>query len=242
MNKFHAERGMSLVEATIVLMVLASLTSVMSPAISDYVNDAKQVKVKEDCEAIGVTVARLVRDVGRCLKQDAAGGCTKSNRADILYSQGPDTTPQDLDAGAADFTSPDVQGALNWDKEDSRGDSMEDQFVTNAPNYPTPASTGAYLIPGPQFNLGWRGAYMSSVIGSDPWGKRYLANTAFLAIAHDASDGVAEGNKRGGWSHDVICISAGSNSLYETPFGDHTRHGTPRGGDDFVYVIAGDMR
>lgn len=240
--RFKADHGMSLVEATIVLMVLGVLSSVLSPAIGDYVNDARQVKVKEDCEAIGVTIARLARDVGRCLKIDAAGGCSKANRADILFSGGPDVVAADLDASAAEFSSPDVQGALNWDKEDSRGDSMERQFVTNGPNYPTPATSGAPLWSGPQFNLGWRGAYLSSVIGSDPWGKRYLASTAFLAVANDASDGSAEGNKRGGWSHDVICISAGTNGLFETPFGDHGRHGTPRGGDDFVYVVAGDTR
>lgn len=241
LRAFQADRGMSLVEATIILMVLGVLSSVLSPAIGDYVNDAKQVKVKEDCEAIGVTIARLARDVGQCLKLNAAAGCSKTNRADILYSGGPDVNADDLDASAVGFSSPDVQGALNWDKDDSRGDSMERQFVTNAPNYPTPATTGGYLVSGPQFGLGWRGAYLSA-IGSDSWGKRYLTSTAFLAVANDASGGSAEGNKRGGWSHDVICISAGTNGLFETPFGDSGRHGTARGGDDFVYVVAGDTR
>ena len=53
MRSWNSERGMSLVEATIILMVLAILTSVLAPSIGDYVNDARQVKAKEDLEALG---------------------------------------------------------------------------------------------------------------------------------------------------------------------------------------------
>ncbi|MBI1872798.1 MAG: hypothetical protein HYS05_02780 [Acidobacteria bacterium] len=61
-------QGLSLVETTIILLVLLVLTGVLAPAINDFVNDAKDVKVKEDCEAIGATVMRLARDVGPCLR------------------------------------------------------------------------------------------------------------------------------------------------------------------------------
>ena len=64
MRSWNSERGMSLVEATIILMVLAILTSVLAPSIGDYVNDARQTKVREDLEALGTSVARLVRDTG----------------------------------------------------------------------------------------------------------------------------------------------------------------------------------
>jgi hypothetical protein len=37
----------------------------------------------------------------------------------------------------------------------------------------------------------------------------------------------------------VFCISAGPNKKYETPFGGNGLGGTTRGGDDFIYVIAG---
>ena len=63
-------RGLSLVEVTIMLLVLMLLTGVLAPSIMDFVKDAQWVKVKEDCEAIGVSVARLTRDVGPCLKFD----------------------------------------------------------------------------------------------------------------------------------------------------------------------------
>jgi type II secretory pathway pseudopilin PulG len=73
MRTWKSERGMSLVEATIILMVLAILTSVLAPSIGDYVNDARQVKAKEDLEVLGLSVARLVRDMGMPFPVRTAG-------------------------------------------------------------------------------------------------------------------------------------------------------------------------
>ena len=98
---------------------------------------------------------------------------------------------------------------------------MEHQFVDNGggPDYPAPADLSSDLFAGPGAGLGWRGAYLSSPIGPDPWGHRYLVNTVFLAVARDADAGTGEGQRSGGWSHDTFCISAGPNGQYETPFG-----------------------
>ena len=234
---------MSLVEATIILMVLMLLTGVLSPSIGDFVSDAKHVKVKEDCEAIGVSVMRLMRDVGECLKFDGKERCTKQNRVDILYSDGPDVNHGDVDSNAQDFNHADIaQSPLNWWYEEAHGDSLEHQLVENGNNskYRTPAQTAptGYTMSGPQFNLGGRGAYLSSPIGADPWGRRYVVNSVFLATAYDATEGNGEGQRSGGWAKDVFCLSAGQNNIYETPFGDDCL----RKGDDFIYVISGDTR
>lgn len=252
----QSQTGMSLVEATIILMVLMLLTGVLAPSINDYVNDAKDVKVKEDCEAIGFTVMRLVRDIGPCLRfnanqdnwqQNFTRHCQKQNRVDILFSDGPDVTQNDLIGDASQSFNGNnnvANNQINWDDDDQRGDSMEHQFVTNdtGPRYPTPSTLNTYDRPGPHFNLGWRGAYLSSPIGPDPWGNRYLVNTVFLATARDANQGIGEGEMSGGWSHDVFCLSAGRNSLFETAFGGNQFGGTSRGGDDFIYVISGSSR
>ncbi len=132
-RRLTTARGLSLVEVTIMLFVLMLLTGVLAPSIMDFVRDAQWVKVKEDCEAIGVSVARLARDVGPCLKFDGTGACTKTNRVDVLYSDGPDVKPTDMSGAAlgafygGDATATD----LNWHMDDSRGDSMEHQFVDN---------------------------------------------------------------------------------------------------------------
>ncbi|MCX6551586.1 MAG: hypothetical protein NTY02_11400, partial [Acidobacteria bacterium] len=88
MTHKHNERGLSLVEATIILLSLMVLTGVLAPGVRDYVNDARDVKVKEDCEAIGVSVARLLRDVGPCVRMDGRLPCVIQNRADLLISEG----------------------------------------------------------------------------------------------------------------------------------------------------------
>jgi hypothetical protein len=240
---FTTTRGLSLVEVTIMLLVLMLLTGVLAPSIFDFVNDAKWVKVKEDCEAIGISVARLTRDVGACVKFDGQTKCTKANRVDILYSDGPDVTAADVSGDATEtFTSSNIASSLNWYNDDDRGDSMEHQFVTNYPEYPTPADLGTYTTVGPQWGLGWRGAYLSPPIGPDPWGHKYLVNSVFLSVAIDANCGGCEGDRNGGWSRDTFCISAGPNGSYQTPFGGNWRHGVTRKGDDFLYVISGDTR
>jgi hypothetical protein len=65
---------------------------------------------------------------------------------------------------------------------------------------------------------------------------------AFLVVASDATDGTAEGDRRGGWSRDTIVLSAGPNGNYDTPYGGNLNHGTTVGGDDLLYIVRGDTR
>lgn len=247
MRKLKGQKGLSLVEVTIMLLVLMLLTSVLAPSIFDFVNDARWVKVKEDCEAIGVSVARLTRDVGPCLKFNGVAPCTMANRVDILFSDGPEVLPAGVDiATAADYASANMGTTpLNWDDDDivTVGDWMEDQFVTNAPAYNTPLINYPLSFPvGPLFGLGWRGAYLASPIGPDPWGGRYLVNSVFLGVATDAVT-AGEGHRSRWWERDVVCISAGPNALFQTPIGGNGANaGTTRIGDDFIYVIQGSGR
>jgi hypothetical protein len=246
MRKLKGQKGLSLVEVTIMLLVLMLLTSVLAPSIFDFVNDARWVKVKEDCEAIGVTVARMDRDLGPCLKFVGTAACDESNRVDILYSDGPDVAATDVIP--ADYASGNITpSAINWDNDSDAlvGDNMEDQFATNAPLYNTPSQN--YPAPsfpvGPLFGIGWRGGYLAPPIGPDPWGRRYLVNTAFLGVATDSTTAADEGYYQRWWERDVFCISPGPNGLYETYFGGCTiDHGTCRAGDDFVFIIQGSGR
>ena len=248
------QAGMSLVESTIILMVLMLVTGVIAPSIGDYVNDAKRVKVKEDCEAIGVSIERLVRDVG-CLRSVGSDPCDKFNRVDVLQSDGDEITLADIDPTTApDATSAgniDCVGFLNWDLAPICGDSLESQLVKNRPDYPTATTISTVESPGggtyqyskPWMFYGWRGAYLQSPVSWDPWGNPYVVNSAFLSVAQDATAGSGEGQRSGGWSHDVICLSAGPNKIYETPFsGDYPnsgRKGLNRIGDDYAYPISG---
>ena len=245
MRKWNSERGMSLIEATIILMVLGLLTAVLSPAMGDYVNDARDAKVKEDVEAIGLSIMRTVRDSRSPFLQVAyaagAAGLAEANRADLIVGEG--AIPA-LATGLTDFTSGNLSAPINWD--DAIGtpvtvDSMADHLITNVPNYPVPTQA-SFAVGGPQFGTGWRGAYISA-IGPDPWGNRYAANTAFLGVASDAI-AVGEGNAAGGWTKDVIVLSAGRDSTIQTPFGGTANGGSGAGtaNDDVFYTVTGTSR
>ena len=181
----NAQRGMSLVEVTIILMVLSVLTAVLAPSIGDYVEEAKNTKAKEDVEAVGTSIVRLTRDVGQpCLKKATASPCNLVNRVDLLLGGGNDPSIDTSAGFAVAFTFPagsdNDAGAINWKAIGSTAptetDTLDSQFVTNGPVYPGPNYA---LGGGPKAGLGWRGPYLSGPIGQDPWGNRYEASTAF---------------------------------------------------------------
>jgi type II secretory pathway pseudopilin PulG len=254
MSRVRRQQGLSLVEVTIILLVLMLLAGVLAPSIFDFVNDARWVKVKEDCEAIGVSIARLMRDVGPCARFDGQSlPCTQLNTVPLLVSSGRRPT---LGSQAATAYINGVNTALvnnNWN-EATRVDTLENHLVFNTPSnstlfsYPTVSQLGNFNLVGPQFNLGWRGAYLAAPIGPDPWGSTYMVNSLFLAPpSNPTGTSTQEGTL--GWDRDVFCISPGPNVVVETFFGGCLPNahvllpmGTCRQGDDFVYIIQGSTR
>ena len=243
---------MSLVEATIILMVLSIVTAVLSPSVADYVDDARQVKAKEDVEGIGIGIGRLLKDTGYpFLVEDATVTAVDrfkmANRADLAVSSGNIPAVQaGVDTGVV-ATATALQGAVTWTDAIAETDgkvALYNQLVANAPTYPDPTtalSTANPAAPGAlgKFALGWRGAYLGGVITPDPWGFRYECNTVFLGSATDAT--ASNGGATVGWSNDTVCLSAGRNNQIELNFdnaaGATTFSGTQN--DDVVFVISG---
>lgn len=268
-RKLGSQAGMSLVEATIILMVLAVLTSVIAPSMGDYIEDARNTKAKEDVEAIGTAVLRLVRDTGiPCLTTVStptiATACTKAGRADILLSSGTASTvvatAVALPAGTIGQTIGST-GSVNWSGSTAtvgtdttlgtnddlnapltQTTTIDAQFVTNGPSYTAVSfSSGG----GPKSGLGWRGAYLTGPTGADPWGFTYQANTVFLTTASNAA-GSTEGLASSGWQRDVIVVSGGSNGAIQTSLGANPSGsegvGTTAVGDDVIYTVQGASR
>jgi type II secretory pathway pseudopilin PulG len=249
MRKWNSEQGMSLVEATIILMVLALLTATVAPSVADYVSDARQVKAKEDVEAIGTGILRLLKDTGsRCLRTAGTTDCTVANRVDLLVSGGNDPRA----AASTDVTLPDSESAtnasVNWlpdGQAPTQQDNVDSQLVLNTPAYTAATFTGGG---GPRMKLGWRGAYITGPVTGDPWGYKYQANTLFLSVANDATDTAMtpdqaqEGMKQAGWNRSVLVVSPGANGIVETAFGGAGGVGVATGGDDIVYVLRGSTR
>lgn len=239
MTKLSSQRGMSLVEATIILLVIATLTAAIAPSMGDYLEDARDTKAKGDVQMLGLAVVRMLRDTGlKGLKIDAGVAFTESNRVDNLMSAGGTAA---INAGAV-FASGDINGGdINWDGNDN-DDTFENQLVSNTPGgvlasaYSTPAASNR--------GRGWRGSYLNVPAGEDPWGYKYYANTVFLTVATDSTAGAAEGNASGFWAKDVVVLSAGPDNTIQSNIAGSGSNGfgmaTPN--DDVVFVLQGNTR
>ena len=253
MRTWSSERGLSLVEATIILMVLATLTAAISPSIVAYTNDAKQVTAKKDVESIGSGIIQLLRDTGsRCLRLAGTTECTTTNRVDLLTSTG--TDPRAITVADVGSFDTDTAGSgttdFNWLPDaqappSGQRDTIDDQLIEN--DNVTPYAGVTLAGGGPRMKLGWRGAYLNGPVNGDPWGTKYQVNTMFLTVASNATDGggnqTQEGLRETAWYRDVLALSAGVNQIVETSFGGAaSTSGVSAGGDDIIYVIKGGTR
>jgi type II secretory pathway pseudopilin PulG len=236
---------MSLIEATIILAVLAFLTAMTAPSMRAYVRDAQDTKAVTDAKTIGSALERMLTDVGEtAVLRDGNGSAStdppshaSSNLVDLLVSDG--STPT-LTVSRA---TPNSNGT-DWTT------SVNNTFVQKlsyflATNTPSNTSANAYRGPsqmsvsshfdptsGSTFNseYAWRGAYLTS-IGPDPWGNRYAVNVEFLQ--HPLGTGPS------GNVNDVYVVSAGNNGTVDTRY---DVDGVTPGSDDVVYVISGGTR
>jgi len=238
-----SERGVSLVEASIVLSVFAILTAMLAPAIGGYVSDAQHAAAKKDIEVIGTAVTRMLSDVGEAwVLRDGNGGAATTppshaagNRVDLLVGSGavPTVAVARATAGA------------DWDDvvDNAAVQRLEYYLVQNTPSnlaanaYRTASSMSVATEFDPDsgalYNAehAWRGAYLPGPIGPDPWGTRYAVNVEFLARALGAGP---SGNV-----NDVFVLSAGPDRVVDTRF---DVDGATPGNSDLLFVLSGGTR
>lgn len=198
--RFLSHAGLSLVEVAIVVSVMAMITAVMAPAGMTLVAQARDVRVAHDCEAIRQAVVTMVSDLGRTNLRIGGTGTL----VELLVTDG--AVPEAAGPAESPWTrSLDASGAV---------DLLERQLILNEPagnpgySWPTPTRAG-----GP----GWRGAYLRSGAGADPWGRRYAVNVRFL-----------------GQKPDVLVLSAGPDGIVDTPFEARSLR---YGGDDIAVLV-----
>jgi len=143
-----------------VLAVASLLTSVLAPAIGDFVNGARLVKARSDMQVIAVGLTRFAFDVS--LQRNTSGSWSGF---DVLVGAGQTPAPGDTDA------SP-------WTAELSTGRAgqLDDYLVRNqAGDERRTARFG-----GGMFSRGWAGPYLDAGVGPDPWGYRYAVSVRHL--------------------------------------------------------------
>jgi prepilin-type N-terminal cleavage/methylation domain-containing protein len=162
--RWRGDRGVTLVEATIVLTVAAILAAAAAPVASRTLDRAKLARAADDTKAIKTAIDNfIVEFIGFTpfTTTGAAGGAT----VQLLVGDG--DTPRTLGAG----------GAAQWDDPVNPAaaqpvDFLERHIVTN-----TPGGAGAYTTAGVN---PWRGSYINAPIDPDPWGNRYAVNSLHL--------------------------------------------------------------
>jgi type II secretory pathway pseudopilin PulG len=241
----RSDSGMSLLEATIVLMVFSAIASIMAPTVFEYVRTTEQAAASHDAAQIGAALARMLDDLGETsVLRDGNGSSAATppshaaaNRVDMLVTEG--QTPA-LDAAAVRPGA----GVTDWDDavNDAAIQVLDYYLVTNMPSnlaanaYRTAGSMTANTEfdpdVGAMFNSehAWRGAYLAGPIAADPWGNRYAVNVEFLERPLGAGP---LGNV-----NDVFVMSAGSDGRIETRFAVDG----VTSGNDVIFVVSGGTR
>ena len=182
-------RGFSLVEMIVMLSVLSILVGSMVPVVWDSVATAREIRAKNDVTQIAAALVNFQRDLG-------VGGFVRSGRA-----WRSDLAARDLASllvSRGDALRAQNPSAAGW--MDMGGDQMEDHLHFNLRAYPLSRAG---------LGVAWRGPYLSSELGADPWGSRYMVNSWCLVPA--AQRGAASDCA-------VFVISGGPNRSIETPF------------------------
>ena len=241
--------GFTLVEVTIILLVLVILSTIMLPQLGNFNRLARFVKVKEDLGALCATMKKFLDEVMVRGPFEQPGGGVAGPEWPIGLLVGPGSRPAiphgvDHNMAHGDWAShvPGGFGTIAVET-DIYGveeasfftDRIANHLLRNDPlghggsslwdrykNVIDDPSVGAFF--------GWRGPYFDE-ISTDPWGTRYAINTFGL---HFSRNDYA-------FSTAVVCYSAGPNKSADTamnqPIGEDP-FGWVTGGDDLVATLS----
>jgi type II secretory pathway pseudopilin PulG len=163
------QAGLTLIETAIVLSVLMTITSIIAPAGMTVIEQARELRVQQDCSALRDAMIKLMVDSNRVvLRQPQDRGAL----VDLLVSAGP--VPVATIAGDARWAqTPDASG---------RVDLIENYLMENMP-----AGNPANAWPAPRSleSGGWRGSYLHFAPAADPWGHRYAINVRYFHTRFD---------------------------------------------------------
>lgn len=252
-QRFRSERGVTLVEAAVVLAVASILAAMSAPAINGYIEQSRQARVREDLETIGDAINQFITDTGEhqfLINANGGGGTPPTrddnNRVDLLVSDGDIPTLASAVAAETFWTQSVNNGKV---------DTLSNHLIENAPaelsaqRYRNPtdiivgspggnnidfARTDSSGFNAPQ---AWRGAYLRSPVDPDPWGNRYAVNVAFLDPSPtNLLSNITPGFGVADYARlDVFVLSAGPDEEIDTK---SAQDGAVAGDDDFIYLVS----
>jgi len=219
--------GWSLIELTIILIVLAILCAILAPVIGRFVRNAKIIRCREDVQCLGNAIHMFMNDTALYWFRQV-GPNPASIEVDMLVTDG--HIP--MLNGMAGPNSPQWVRPVNL----ASVDFMEYHLCMNTPGanpanaYFTPLTLPAPLPPPGNFNaeFAWRGPYMTPPLDPDPWTNRYMANVGYLRPT------VPPNMFNPAGVFDVVVLSAGPDGEVDTAY---TMDGLTPGDDDLFFTV-----
>lgn len=159
---WRGDRGISLFEVMLVLIVSMALVAGLAPTVSAVLADARAARAQTDMTTIKLAIDAFKASGFTIFTND--GTQTVANQVAFLYSDG---------------DVPNVDTAATWRNTtaNNTNDFLEEHLVSNLFN-----GGAAYPVP-PGVNPRWRGTYLNAPIDPDPWGNRYAVNVQFLGAS-----------------------------------------------------------
>jgi type II secretory pathway pseudopilin PulG len=199
---------MTLIEMVVVLGAVALLAAVLTPIVTNYLEEARIARAQADVKSIAESISRFERDVGRYPMFSSGAGLLQDTSAVMVRLQGPGNNPTETVATAWTSGTPtdtDCTGGCTFG-------GLEEQLLTNSPGYATTSSAAKPFK--------WKGPYLD--LDSDPWGNRYLVNII---------------NAKSSSADACFSLSAGPNGRVETAFNVAKTSSLTPAGDDLIYRI-----
>ena len=256
-TRLASQHGLSLVEATIILMTIATLSAILAPVVNGYVDQARLARARNDEQVIANAIQAFMTDNGEAqFLNTASGGVTTpptrpdGNRIDMLVGDG--DIPTQSVAGESLWTT-----ALNG----TTVDTLANHLIQNSPNelagtatrYRNPTDITLATAGGNNIDFArtassgfnapyaWRGPYLKGPVDPDPWGNRYAVNVLFLdpnptalVASLPVAFVVADYQRL-----DVFVLSAGPDAEIDTSV---AQDGAVPGDDDIIFIVSSNAR
>lgn len=263
--RVRSATGVSLVEATIMLGVVATLAAALAPTINDWITAARIARARQDVRIIAEAIQQFLADTGESEFLQVGKG-TSTNYQPPANRNSPVRLL--VSDGDIPVLGPDVAGNTFWTLAVNGDDvdTLSNHLIENAPGenagdrYRTPADlrfqncpAGSLPCPGGNnidfaradssgFNAphAWRGPYLRSPVNPDPWGYRYAVNVFFLEVNSSWLLSMP-GGITGSFTPadiprlDVFVLSAGPDREIDTPV---AQDGAVPGDDDIIHIVS----
>lgn len=160
MKRLPEARGLSLLEVTFMMTLLAALGAAIAPTLAATVRNARTARAMLD--------AQTIRD---------AINSFKGNGFSIFTSTGTQLALNQVEFLYSDGDIPEAGSSASWRNTtaNSVNDFLEEHLVVNSFNGVFAYSTLLAPI--------WRGAYLNAPVNPDPWGNRYAVNVIYLGAS-----------------------------------------------------------